>query len=64
MASTIFSIKIYHKYICNICSMFFNYFWKKSTTFPTFHLQLFSKNYTLRTTTTISVKLPKVFAFL
>lgn len=29
MASTNFSIKIYHRYVCNVCSMFSNHFWKK-----------------------------------
>lgn len=34
MASTNFSIKIYHKYIYNICSMFSNHFWEKASPSP------------------------------
>lgn len=34
MASTNFSIKIYHKYVCNVCSMFSNHFWKKASPSP------------------------------
>lgn len=34
VASTNFSVKIYHKYICNISSMFSNNFRKKASPSP------------------------------